>query len=135
MYYNTNKLKELRKLHKYSQLAVAKKLFIEQTTYSAIESGHTKVEVDRAQQIAALYGVHINEIIETNSINMVFNDKVENGFASYIQTLNTENKGLIIELIDQFKIQNEQLKIQNEQLKTRDEIMVELMKVISTKLV
>jgi DNA-binding XRE family transcriptional regulator len=38
MHYNTNKLKELRKLHRYSQDDVAKKLFIGQTAYSAIES-------------------------------------------------------------------------------------------------
>jgi DNA-binding XRE family transcriptional regulator len=80
MHYNTNKLKELRKIHRYSQDDVAKLLFISQTAYSAIESGRTQVEIDRAQQIAELYEVNINEIIETNSINMVFNDKVENGF-------------------------------------------------------
>lgn len=131
MHYNTNKLKELRKLHRYSQDDIAKKLFIGQTAYSAIESGRTQVEIDRAQQIAKLYEVNINEIIETNSINMVFNDKVENGFASYIQTLNTENKELMAELIHQLKIQNEQLRIQNEQSKIRDEQMLELMKIIT----
>lgn len=131
MNYNTNKLKELRKLNKYSQEDVGKKLFIGQTAYSAIESGHTKVEIERAQQIAELYGVNFSEIIETNSLSMVFNDKVENGFASYIQTLNTGNKELMLELINQMKIQNEQLKIQNEQTKIRDEQMLELIKTLA----
>jgi hypothetical protein len=52
-------------------------------------------------------------------------------FASYIQTLNTENKELMTELINQLKIQNEQLRIQNEQSKIRDDQMLELMKIIA----
>ncbi len=50
----------------------------------------------------------------------LFDDKVENGFASNMQTLNTENKELITELKNQFKIHNEQIQ--------------ELIKIITTKL-
>ncbi len=119
MYYNTNKLKELRQQHKLSQEEVAKAIHIGQTAYSAIETGHTKVEIDRLLAIATYYKVNPTDLVDNSTLVMNFNEKVENGYASYIETLNIEHK----ELLDALK----------KQLDIKDEQMAVLLKIISEK--
>lgn len=60
------KLKELRKKHNYSQLDVADLLNIEQNTYSRLESGKTKIDIERLQKIADLYKIPIDEFLSTS---------------------------------------------------------------------
>ena len=57
------KIKELRRKHSYSQQEVAELLNMGQHTYSDMESGKTKLDVERLYQIAALYKVHLNVIL------------------------------------------------------------------------
>jgi transcriptional regulator with XRE-family HTH domain len=58
-----NKIKQLRKKHGYSQEEVAEMLNMGQNTYSQLESGKTKLDIERLHQIACLYKVSLNELL------------------------------------------------------------------------
>ena len=55
------KIKILRKKHAYSQDDVALLLNMSQNTYSQLESGKTKIDIERLQQIAGFYKINIQE--------------------------------------------------------------------------
>ncbi len=57
------KIKELRRKHSYSQQEVSELLNMGQNTYSDLESGKTKLDIERLYQIADLYKVHLNVIL------------------------------------------------------------------------
>lgn len=57
------KIKELRRKNNYSQQEVAELLNMGQNTYSDMESGKTKLDIERLYQLAALYKVQINIIL------------------------------------------------------------------------
>lgn len=52
-----NKLKELRKCNKYTQLKVSKKLNIPKTTYASYEQGYRSLPVKTAILLGAIYDV------------------------------------------------------------------------------
>jgi transcriptional regulator with XRE-family HTH domain len=58
------KLRALRKKHQYSQEDVAQVLGISQNAYSLIESGRSKIYLDRLIKISALYKVSIHFFLE-----------------------------------------------------------------------
>jgi transcriptional regulator with XRE-family HTH domain len=58
------KIKELRKKHGYSQEDLAILLNMEQNTYSRLERGETKIDIERLAQIAQLYKVSIHDLLE-----------------------------------------------------------------------
>lgn len=57
------KIKYLRKQHGYSQEKTAELLNMRQNTYSDIESGKTKIDIERLAQIAALYKIHLCDFL------------------------------------------------------------------------
>ena len=58
------KLKDLRKKHGYSQEELAELLHIGQNTYSQLESGKTKIDIERLHQIAKLYKVPLHLFLD-----------------------------------------------------------------------
>jgi transcriptional regulator with XRE-family HTH domain len=124
MYYKANKLRELRENRKLSQKEVAKAVFMSQTAYSSLENGKNKVDIDKLLLLAKFYNVNPTDLVENNSLSMIFNDKVENGYASFIETLNTENK----ELFDALK---KQLEIKDNQIQQKDTQIEQLLKIIA----
>jgi transcriptional regulator with XRE-family HTH domain len=103
------KLKALLEEKGYSQQEVADAIHISQNTLSNIETGKTKVDVELLFKFAEFYKVKPQELITDNSLTMQFNDKVENGYASFIQTLNADNKELIIALKEQLTVKDAQI--------------------------
>jgi transcriptional regulator with XRE-family HTH domain len=126
MYYKANKLKELRENRKLSQKEVAKAVFMSQTAYSPLENGKNKVDIDKLLLFSKFYNVNPTELVEDNSLNMIFHEKVENGYASYIETLNTDNK----ELLGAVK---KQLEIKDNQIQQKDIQIEQLLKIIAEK--
>ncbi len=124
MYYKANKIRELRENRKLSQKEVAKAVFMSQTAYSPLENGKNKVDIDKLLLLAKFYNVNPTDLVENNSLSMIFNDKVENGYASFIETLNTENK----ELFDALK---KQLEIKDNQIQQKDTQIEQLLKIIA----
>jgi len=56
--------------------------------------------------------VPFTELMADNGVSFIFNDKVENWYSTYIQTLNTSNKELkeLIELLKaELSVKNEQI--------------------------
>jgi transcriptional regulator with XRE-family HTH domain len=57
------KIKSLRKKHSYSQEEVAVLLNMGQNTYSQLESGKTKIDIERLQQIADFYKISVHDFL------------------------------------------------------------------------
>jgi transcriptional regulator with XRE-family HTH domain len=58
------KMKELRQKKGYTQQYVAELLNISQNAYSELEAGKRKLDIERLQQIAQLYSVSINCLLD-----------------------------------------------------------------------
>ena len=101
---------------------MAKELHISQNAYSLIENGKTKlIDAERIEIIAKKFNINPLDLglFDGLGVTLNFNDKVENGYASYILTLNAENKELVNALKEELQIKNkkiENLQIQNAQL-------------------
>ena len=104
-----HKLKVMREEKGYSQQEVADAIHISQNTLSNIETGKTKVDVELLYKFADFYKVEPQELLNNNSLTMNFNDKVENGYASYIQTVNADNKELFTALKEQLSVKDKQI--------------------------
>jgi transcriptional regulator with XRE-family HTH domain len=98
-----NKIRSLRVLKELSQENVAEMLSISVTAYSKIERGETDVQLSRLSQIAAVFKVSIEEILN-------FGDKIAqsfngNGTGNSVIISNSEQT-LLIEL-ERLRAQNE----------------------------
>jgi len=78
------KLRTLREIKGYSQEYVANEIDISQRTYSKIENGLAKIDIERLQKIANVLEVDLVNILDEKS--NVFNNynKVENFGHIYI---------------------------------------------------
>lgn len=56
------KLRQLRAVHNYTQEHLANELGIRQNTYSLLETGTTEPSEERLSQIAAVYGMSLEEL-------------------------------------------------------------------------
>lgn len=66
------KIRLVRQLKGWSQEEVADKLEMSQNGYGSIERGETDVNLSRLEQIAALFGIKLSDLLELNEKN-VFN--------------------------------------------------------------
>ena len=58
------KIKGLRIKHHYLQEEVAEALNMSQNSYSELETGKRKLDIDRLYQIAQLYKISLNDLLE-----------------------------------------------------------------------
>jgi len=58
------KIRSLRRKNGYSQEDVALQLNMGQNSYSQLEAGKTKIDIERLQQIARLYKISVHDILE-----------------------------------------------------------------------
>lgn len=93
----------------YTQQEVADAIHISQNTLSNIETGKTKVDVTLLYKFAEFYKKEPYELLNNNGLTMNFNEKVENGYINYIQTLNADNKELIAALKEQLSVKDKQI--------------------------
>ncbi|MFH5182905.1 LexA family protein [Paenibacillus sp. TAB 01] len=63
------KLKELRKIEKWTQEEVAKKLGVSKQTYSHYENEQRRPSLDTIRELAAVYQVNIDDIFSDNKEN------------------------------------------------------------------
>ena len=57
----------LRKLHGYSQEQIAERINISRQAYAKWESGATVPDIDRAAQLAQVYGVSLDSLMKTET--------------------------------------------------------------------
>ena len=60
------KIRKLREIHGYPQEYVAFQLGVSQAAYSKKETGRTELSLTVLQQVSALYGIGMMELIELN---------------------------------------------------------------------
>ncbi|MEN0081120.1 helix-turn-helix transcriptional regulator [Flavobacterium lindanitolerans] len=102
-----NKIRTIREVKGYSQDFMAEKLNISQKTYSRIESGQVKLDIERLYQISDILEVEPSDLLdnETNVFN--YYNKVQNSGNIFITSQ---------EYIDHLNKEIEYLKEQNERL-------------------
>lgn len=106
-----NKIRFFREMKGLSQEALANQLGISQQAYQKIESGSTKLDVNRAEKIASELGVQLDFLLSFSPANYWYNCSMSgNG---------TFNNNLPQELIESYKQQIESLKDEIEFLRNQ----------------
>lgn len=95
-----NKIRTLRELKGYSQDFMAEKLNVSQKTYSRLESGHVKLDIERLKEISEVLEVEPSALLD-NEANIFNNYSKAKNFGNiyvssqeYIDHLTQENKYL-----------------------------------------
>lgn len=76
------KIKELRTQKGFSQEQVAKVIGVSRPTYSAIEVGKQKLDLEEAQKLAKLFGIGVDELLSGNIPNI---EKYKHMILSYLR--------------------------------------------------
>ena len=118
-----DKIRAISTQQKISQEQMAERLDLTPQAYSKIESGKTKLSLDRIQQIAQILNIDVTELIHNN----------DNGvFLLINENCNNENlnNGAIIYHGNQQSINEQELKHDNEKMQLiithKDEIIEQL---------
>lgn len=85
------KIKEFRIQKGFSQASVAKALGISRPTYSAIEAGKQKLDLDEAQKLSSIFGITLEELL-TGAIQNI--EKYKHMLLSYLR-MNISRDGKI----------------------------------------
>ena len=131
-------MKALRELNNYTQEYVASFLDINQNSYYKLESGQTRLTVDRMKKLAELYNVD-PEVFLSNSVSVIHCNKGtgSNSNSGYIKTYtnstNDEQKVFYEKLLSE---KNEQIKILHDQLielKQKEKRFLNMLEKITSK--
>ena len=68
----TERIRELRDDHDYSQKEIAKAVYVAQTTYSDYENGRVRMPVECLIELARFYNVDMNYITGLTDISQSF---------------------------------------------------------------
>jgi len=72
------KIRQIREYKNLCRKQVADQLNIDKRTYSYIESGKTKITVDRLLDICSIFKCSVEDLLNFNSINPLTHNKQEN---------------------------------------------------------
>lgn len=111
-----NRIKKYRELKNYTQQYVSERLNISQNTYSKIETGGIKLTVDRLKQISDILEMSMEDILNDENQVFNFNNSTIDKFYGYIETLQEDNKEILLNTIEILKEQLEHLKSENSRL-------------------
>jgi len=64
-------IRKLREFCQYPQAAVAEHLGITQTAYSRLENGQTRLDIERIEQIAGLYGLSTADLMTKDVADLI----------------------------------------------------------------
>lgn len=118
-----DKIRAIRTQQKISQEQMAERLDLTPQAYSKMESGKTKLSLDRIQQIAQILNIDVTELIHNNDngVFLLINENCTN---------ENLNNGAIIYHGNQQSINEQELKHDNEKLQLiithKDEIIEQL---------
>lgn len=118
-----DKIRPIRTQQKISQEQMAERLDLTPQAYSKIESGKTKLSLDRIQQIAQILNIDVTELIHNNDngVFLLINENCTN---------ENLNNGAIIYHGNQQSINEQELKHDNEKMQLiithKDEIIEQL---------
>lgn len=118
-----DKIRAIRTQQKISQEQMAERLDLTPQAYSKMESGKTKLSLDRIQQIAQILNIDVTELIHNNDngVFLLINENCTN---------ENLNNGAIIYHGNQQSINEQELKHDNEKMQIiithKDEIIEQL---------
>ena len=118
-----DKIRAIRTQQKISQEQMAERLDLTPQAYSKVESGKTKLSLDRIQQIAQILNIDVTELIHNNDngVFLLINENCTN---------ENLNNGAIIYHGNQQSINEQELKHDNEKMQLiithKDEIIEQL---------
>ncbi|OBX51729.1 helix-turn-helix domain-containing protein [Moraxella nonliquefaciens] len=118
-----DKIRAIRTQQKISQEQMAERLDLTPQAYSKMESGKTKLSLDRIQQIAQILNIDVTELIHNNDngVFLLINENCTN---------ENLNNGAIIYHGNQQSINEQELKHDNEKMQLiithKDEIIEQL---------
>jgi transcriptional regulator with XRE-family HTH domain len=100
------KIKQIRELKNYSQEYMAQQLNMSVPGYGRIERNEVDVSMERANQIANILGISLNELISFDE-RYIFNNYAQNQENGFIVNshLYQEDRKILTELIDFLKQQ------------------------------
>jgi transcriptional regulator with XRE-family HTH domain len=111
------KLKYLRKEKGLTQDELALSLNENQATISNIETGKQKtIDLQLLYKIASYFEIEPYELLTENGTTINFNEKVENGYASHSQNIQTNNEDILQTLKEQINIKDRQLEEKDRQI-------------------
>lgn len=110
------RIKRHRELKNYTQQYMSERLNISQNTYSKIETGGIKLTVERLKQISDILEVSMEDILNNDSQVFNFNNSTIDKFYGYIETLQEDNKEILLNTIEILNKQLEYLKSENSKL-------------------
>lgn len=90
------KIKKLRELRDFTQEYVANEIGLDQSAYSRLEKGETKITFDRLSKIAKVLNVEPEGIYSFDESN-IFNMTTQNGHNGYIINVISENERKLYE--------------------------------------
>ena len=103
------KLKELRKVHGYTQDYVASYLVIVRQTYSHYETGKRTPNYDTIYKLAGLYGINVDELIHLTVMSEELEEYSYNlsgsneDLSDYLDYLNNPNNSQKFHLLNRFE--------------------------------
>ena len=100
-----NRLKELRKEKKLSQKEIAKEMSISEKTLSRWENGESQIKPEKAQQLAAYFGVSVGYLLgysEYRELEKALDKTIFSNYPDVETFLNQEIKELIGERVKKF---------------------------------
>ena len=97
------RIKRIRESKNYTQEHLASKLGISQNSYSKIETGGVKITTDRLKQIAEIFEIPVEQLLNEENQTFHFNNSHIEKFYGYIENLQEDNKEFIKMLGEQIK--------------------------------
>lgn len=95
-------IRKMRENNKWSQEEMAEKLNMSPSGYAKIERGETKLYLEKLQQIAQVFNIDINELINSNERNFCFvigeNSQLNSNYYANNEALVFENEKLKLSL-------------------------------------
>ena len=106
------RIKKLRELRNYTQDYVADRLRITQNAYSKMGNGLTKITVDRLEEIAGIFEVPVETLVENEKqVFNLDNNQIEKFYGS-VENLHEENKDFMqktfVAITEQLNLAKEQ---------------------------
>lgn len=95
-------IRKMRENNKWSQEEMAEKLNMSPSGYAKIERGETKLYLEKLQQIAQVFNIDVNELINSNERNFCFvigkNSQLNSNYYANNEALVFENEKLKLSL-------------------------------------
>ena len=115
-------IRRIRDQKGYSQYSMATELGLTQAAYSRLESGESKLTIDRLQEIAKILDTDISAFLDSSKIT-IQNQTNNDNASGYVENLHIENKETAKKLIQSFEKLIQTLEDENRHLKKEIEFL------------